>query len=86
MLSRFKDLGVKIIIKIYYVFKHIDRFPANLGDVSEEHGESLHQDMMMMKERYQAQVRYTCDSQLVLESLKRLLRRITIQKFLTWRQ
>ncbi|XP_076799763.1 uncharacterized protein LOC143444861 [Clavelina lepadiformis] len=36
MLSKLKDLGVKMSIKVHYLFSHLDRFPANLGDLSEE--------------------------------------------------
>ena len=53
MLSKFKDLGVKMSVKIHYLFSHLDRFPANLGDLSEEHGERFHQDIKVMEERYQ---------------------------------
>ena len=53
MLSKFKDLGVKMSIKIHYLFSHLDRFPANLGDLSEEHGERFHQDIKVMEKRYQ---------------------------------
>ena len=39
-------------IKLHYLFTHIDYFPENLGDVSEEQGERLHQDIRTKKERY----------------------------------
>ncbi|XP_076815020.1 uncharacterized protein LOC143461117 isoform X1 [Clavelina lepadiformis] len=53
MLSKLKDLGVKTSIKVHYLFSHLDRFPANLGDLSEEQGERFHQDIKVMEERYQ---------------------------------
>ena len=53
MFSKFKDLGVKMSIKIHHLFSHLDRFPANLGDLSDEHGERFHQDIKVMKEKYQ---------------------------------
>jgi len=28
-------------------------FPENLGEVSDEHGESIHQDILVMEKRYQ---------------------------------
>jgi len=37
MLSKFKNLGVKMSIKIHD-FSQLDRFPAKLGDQNEEHG------------------------------------------------
>ncbi|KAI6649002.1 hypothetical protein LOD99_6885 [Oopsacas minuta] len=32
---------------------HLERFPENLGDLSEEQGKRLHQDIRTMEERYQ---------------------------------
>ena len=49
MLFNLKDLGVNMSIKVYELLDHLDRFPANLGDLSEEHGERLHQDMEVME-------------------------------------
>ena len=40
-------------IKIHYLFSHLDRFPENLGELSEEQGERFHQDIKVMEERYQ---------------------------------
>ena len=34
---------------------HLDFFPENMGDVSEEHGERFHQDIAKMESRYQGQ-------------------------------
>ena len=39
-------------IKVHYLFSHLDCFPANLGDLSEENGE-IYQDIKVMEERYQ---------------------------------
>ena len=50
MLSKFKDLGVKMSIKVYY---HLDRFPTNPGDLRKEHGKRFHQYIMVMEKRYQ---------------------------------
>ena len=49
MLSKFKDLAVKISIKVHY----LDPFHINLDDLNEEHGEKFHQDIKVMEERYQ---------------------------------
>ena len=49
MLFNFKNLGLKMSIKVYYLFCHLDRFPKNLGDLSEEQGERFHQNIMVMK-------------------------------------
>ena len=40
-------------IKVHYLHSHLDRFPENLGDLSEEQGERFHQDIRIMEERYQ---------------------------------
>ena len=82
MLSKFKDLGVKISTKVYYLFSHFDHFLTNLGDLSEEHGERFDQDIKVMEERHQGRwdfhmIAYYC------WSLQRdLLGRITFQEVL----
>ena len=53
MLTNFKDLGCNMSIKVHYLYNHLDYFPKNLGDVSEEQGERFHQDIRVMEERYQ---------------------------------
>ena len=53
MLQNFQALGARMSIKLHYLFSHLDCFPENLGDVNEEQGERLHQDIRTMEERYQ---------------------------------
>ncbi|XP_061443081.1 uncharacterized protein LOC133365351 isoform X1 [Rhineura floridana] len=53
MLANFKHLGTNMSIKVHYLHSHLDRFPDNLGDFSEEQGERFHQDIKVMEERYQ---------------------------------
>ena len=53
MLIKFKDLGCNMSIKVHYLHSHLDYFPENLGDLSEEQGERFHQDIKVMEERYQ---------------------------------
>ena len=67
MLSKFQSLGAKMSIKIHYLFSHLDRFPENLGELSEEQGERFHQDIKVMEERYQA-MGHPHDGGLLLES------------------
>lgn len=43
--KKVQSLGTRIGIKISYPISHLDRFPENLGDVSEEQGERFHQDI-----------------------------------------
>ena len=54
MLRNFQAFGLRMSIKLHYLFSHLDYFPENLGDVSEEQGERFHQDIKMMEERYQS--------------------------------
>ena len=51
MLSKFRDLGVKMSIKVHYLFSHLGCFPANLRDRSEEHGLRFHQDIKIIKKK-----------------------------------
>ncbi|KYN03872.1 hypothetical protein ALC62_05277 [Cyphomyrmex costatus] len=53
MLQNFQKLGTNMSIKVHYLHMHLDRFPENLGDLSEEQGERFHQDTRIMEERYQ---------------------------------
>jgi len=40
-------------LKIHFLESHLDFFPENLGEVSDEHCERFHQDIMVMEKRYQ---------------------------------
>lgn len=40
-------------LKIHFLDSHIDYFPENLGDFSEEQGERFHQDLKDIEKRYQ---------------------------------
>lgn len=53
MLKNFKVLGCKMSLKLHFLYSHLDYFPENLGDVSEEQGERFHQDLKEMERRYQ---------------------------------
>ena len=46
-------MGCRMSLKIYFLHSHIDFFPANLGAVSDEHGERFHQQISIMENRYQ---------------------------------
>ena len=48
MLSSFHRLGCRMSIKVHYLHSHLDRFPENLGDLSEEQGERFHRDLRAM--------------------------------------
>ena len=53
MLLASRHLGCKMSIKVHFLFSHLDKFPDNLGAVSDEQGERFHQDLMAVKERSQ---------------------------------
>ena len=53
LLSSFEDIGAEMNIKIHFLHSHLDRFPENLGALSDEQGERFHQDVKEMEERYQ---------------------------------
>ena len=53
MLYAFKNLESNMSIKMHYLFSHMDRFPENLGAMSDEQGERFHQDLKEMETRYQ---------------------------------
>jgi hypothetical protein len=52
MLFHFNRLGCNMSVKAHYLQSHLDCFPENLGDLSEEQGERFHQDKKM-EARYQ---------------------------------
>ncbi|EFN87281.1 hypothetical protein EAI_04525, partial [Harpegnathos saltator] len=39
-------------LKIHFLHSHLDFFPENLDDTSDEQGERLHQDMAKIERRY----------------------------------
>ncbi len=39
LISTFRDIGTNKSMKMHFLFIHLDRFPENLGDVSDEQGE-----------------------------------------------
>lgn len=53
MVENFGKLGCLINLKLHFLNSHLDYFPMNLGDYSEEQGERFHQDIKVMERRYQ---------------------------------
>ena len=43
-LSSYKNLGAKLSLKIHFLHSHLDFFPANKGEISDEHGERFYQE------------------------------------------
>ena len=50
MLDNYRDISANMSIKFHFLDSHLDRFPENCGDVSDEHGERFHQDIKIMEE------------------------------------
>lgn len=53
MIKNYKAQGCNMSLKIHMMDSHLDFFPKNLGDVSDEQGERFHQEILKMEKRYQ---------------------------------
>ena len=53
LIESYKKLGCRMSLKLHFLHSHLDFFRDNLGNVSEEHSEKFHQDIQVMKKRYQ---------------------------------
>lgn len=53
MLSAFHDLGCNMSVQLHFLYSHLDRFPENLDDVSDEEDEWFLQDLKIMEQCYQ---------------------------------
>lgn len=53
LLDAYKEMGCRMSLKLHFLHSHLDFFPTNLGDVSDEMGERFHQDIKSMEKRYQ---------------------------------
>ena len=53
MLTVFRNQGCNMSVKMHYLFSHMDWLHENLGSMSNEQGERLHQDLKEMETRYQ---------------------------------
>jgi len=52
MMDSYEQLGCNMSLKMHFLFSHLDFFPLNCGEVSDEHGERFHQDISVMEHRY----------------------------------
>ena len=50
LLQAFQILGSNMSVKVHFLHSHVDYFPDNIGAVSEEQGERLHQEIKTMEE------------------------------------
>ncbi|CAK9820022.1 hypothetical protein ANTQUA_LOCUS10411 [Anthophora quadrimaculata] len=53
LLQKYARIGVNMSLKIHFSHSHLNFFPENLGNVSDEHGERFHQEMKTIERRYQ---------------------------------
>ncbi|CAK9833042.1 hypothetical protein ANTRET_LOCUS9781 [Anthophora retusa] len=53
LLQKYARIGANMSLKIHFLQSHLNFFPENLGDVSDEHGERFHQEMKTIERRYQ---------------------------------
>ena len=56
LLDSFHALGCNMSIKVHFLKSHLNKFPASLGDASDEHSQHFHKDIKVMEERYQGQL------------------------------
>ena len=53
LLTSYKAMGCNMSLKIHFLESHLEFFPENLGEVSDEHGERFHQGIVTMEKWYQ---------------------------------
>ena len=53
MLKAYEQLGARMSLKMHFLHSHLDFFPSNLGEVSDEQRERFHQDISVIEGRYQ---------------------------------
>ena len=53
LVESYQKLGARMSINLHFLWAHLDYFPENCGDFSEESGERFHQDLRTMEQRYQ---------------------------------
>ena len=65
LLDNFQALGINMSIKVHFLHSHLDRFPENLHNETDEQGERFHQ-AQVMEERYQGRWNKKDDVRLLL--------------------
>lgn len=53
LLQNYRNMGANMSLKIHFLHSHLDFFPTNLGESSDEQGERFHQDMKQIELNYQ---------------------------------
>jgi hypothetical protein len=52
MITNFHLAGCKMSLKVHFLDSHLDKFPSNCGQYSEQQGERFHQDIAILESRY----------------------------------
>lgn len=52
MMVGYKKLEINVTLKMHSLLCHLERFPSNLGNFSDEQGERAHQDLMDIEKRF----------------------------------
>lgn len=52
LMEEFRSIGVNMSAKIHFLHAHLDYFPANCSDFSDEQGERFHQDLSFVETCY----------------------------------
>ena len=52
LMENFRQIGARMSVKMHFLRSHLDYFPENWGEFSEEQGEHFHQDISDMEKRY----------------------------------
>ena len=48
-----QDIDANMRLKVHFLYGHLDKFPYDYGDVSDEQRELVYQDITTMDERHQ---------------------------------
>jgi len=56
LIKSYQALECNKSLKIHFLHSHLNFFPDNLGDVSDEQGERFHQQISTMEKRYQGKL------------------------------
>ncbi|KYN01405.1 hypothetical protein ALC62_07798 [Cyphomyrmex costatus] len=51
-MSAYEKMDCNMSIKIHFLHSHLDFFPENLGQLSDEQGERFHQEIRTIEERF----------------------------------
>ncbi|KAJ8877958.1 hypothetical protein PR048_022421 [Dryococelus australis] len=51
MIVAYRTLECNMSLKVHFLHSHLDSFPGNCRDVSDEHSERFHKDIMTIEKR-----------------------------------